>query len=159
MYQHKRHDMDLRNDLSFFRLLTNSYHRLIGQSLTPEGMPVEQAMRWLYEDAPFVVLAHDTALDPIFIYGNKTAQRRFGYQWEELTVLPSRLSAEAPERGERQRFLERVGRDGFVTGYDGIRIAKSGRRFRIENAAVWQLLDANGSYHGQAAMLPYTVDI
>jgi hypothetical protein len=38
MYQHKSQNLDLRNDLSFFHLLTNSYHRLIGQSLTPEGM-------------------------------------------------------------------------------------------------------------------------
>lgn len=158
MYQQGLQQTDLRNDLSFFHLLADSYRRLVGESLTPEGMTAEQGMRWLYADAPFVVLAHNTAPDPVFIYGNKAAQRRFGYEWEELTVLPSRLSAEAIERGERQRFLERVARDGFVTGYGGIRIAKSGQRFRIENATVWQLIDAEGRYCGQAAMLPQTVD-
>jgi hypothetical protein len=151
--------MDVRNEISFFHLLAESYFRLVGQSLTPEGMTAEQGMRWLYEDASFVILAHNTAPDPVFIYGNKAAQRRFGYEWEELTRLPSRLSAEAPERGERQRFLERVARDGFVTGYVGIRIAKSGKRFRIKNATVWQLIDTEGTYRGQAAMLPQTVDV
>lgn len=107
----------------------------------------------------FAILAHNTAPDPVFVYGNKAAQRRFGYEWEELTALPSRLSAEAPERIERQRFLERVTRNGFVTGYRGIRIAKSGKRFRIENATVWQLIDIEGICHGQAAMLPQTVDV
>jgi PAS domain-containing protein len=151
--------MDLRNDLSFFHLLADSYRRLLGRSLTPEGMTAEQGTRWLYEDAPFVILAHNTAPDPVFIYGNKAAQRRFGYEWEELTALPSRLSAEAPERDERQQFLEQVTRDGFATGYSGIRIAKSGERFRIENATLWQLIDIQGTYRGLAAMLPQTVDI
>jgi hypothetical protein len=104
-------------------------------------------------------LAHNTAPDPVFIYGNKAAQRRFEYGWEELTALPSRLSAEAPEQSERRRFLERVARDGFVSGYGGIRIAKSGQRFRIENATVWQIMDAEGTYRGQAAMLPQTIDV
>jgi PAS domain-containing protein len=151
--------MDLRNDLSFFHLLADSYRRLVGLSLTPEGMTAERAMQWLYEDALFAVLAHNTAPDPIFIYGNKAAQRRFEYEWEELTALPSRLSAEVPEQSERRRFLERVARDGFVSGYGGIRIAKSGQRFRIENATVWQIIDAEGTYRGQAAMLPQTIDV
>ncbi len=159
MYQQALQNMDLRNDLSFFHLLADSYRRLIGQSLIPEGMTAEEGMRWLYEDASFGILAHNTAPDPVFIYGNKAAQQRFGYPWGELTALPSRLSAEAPERAERQQFLERVARNGFVTSYDGIRIAKSGRRFRIENATVWQLIDAKGAYRGQAAMLPHTVDL
>ncbi|HTF61449.1 MAG TPA: MEKHLA domain-containing protein [Edaphobacter sp.] len=145
---------DLRFDLSFFRLLRDSYHRLTGLSLTPEKLDESQASEWLYKSAPFGVLAHNTATDPVFVYGNQTAQSLFGYSWDELTALPSRLSAEAPERGERQRFLEQVQRDGFVSGYSGIRITKDGRRFRIENATVWQLIDDHGTHHGQAAMLP-----
>ena len=159
MDQRTLQKMDLRNDLSFFHLLAESYFRLVGQSLTPEGTTAEQGMRWLYEDASFIIPAHNTAPDPVFIYGNKAAQRRFGYKWEELTALPSRLSAEAPEQGERQRFLERVARDGFVTGYSAIRITRSGKRFRIENATVWQLINTDGTYRGQAAMLPQTVDV
>jgi PAS domain-containing protein len=159
MHQEALQRMDLRSDLSFFHLVADSYLRLVGQSLTPEGMTAEQGMRWLYEDAPFAILAHNTAPDPVFVYGNRAAQRRFGYEWEELTVLPSRLSAEAPARSERQRFLERVTRNGFITGYRGIRIAKSGKRFRIENATVWQLIDIEGICRGQAAMLPQTVDV
>lgn len=148
---------DLRFDLSFFRLLTDSYHRLTGLTLIPEGIEASQAPEWLYKSAPFGILAHNTATDPVFIYGNQTAQSLFGYNWQELTALPSRLSAEAPERDERRRFLEQVQRDGFISGYSGIRITKDGRRFRIENATVWQLIDAVGTHHGQAAMLPTDV--
>jgi PAS domain-containing protein len=151
--------MDLRYDLPFFHLLADSYRRLVGQTLTPEGMATERAMQWLYEDASFGILAHNSAPDPVFIYGNKSAQQRFEYEWAELTALPSRLSAVEPDRDERQRFLQQVARDGFITGYSGVRIAKSGRLFRIENATVWQLIDTEGAYRGQAAMLPQTIDL
>jgi PAS domain-containing protein len=137
--------IDLRQDLSFFKLIADSYCRLTGKSLMPSGMSIEESAKWLYEDASFAILAHNTAPDPVFVYGNRAAQRLFEYEWEELTQLPSRLSAEAPERSERQRFLQRVERDGFVTGYCSLRITKSGKPFRIENATIWQLIDANGA--------------
>ena len=37
------------------------------------------------------------------------------------------------------------------TGYRGLRIAKSGRRFRIEDGVVSQLINDNGVWRGQAA--------
>src|ERR1700744_2455609 len=110
-------DMDRRDDPEFFRLLAGSYYRLLGRTLTPGGLDARKAARWLYGAAPFAVLAHDKAFDPGFVYGNLSAQRRFGYSWEELTSMPSRLSAEAPELAERQRFLEEVSRAGFVENY------------------------------------------
>jgi PAS domain S-box-containing protein len=146
--------MDLRTDLNFFDVLSGSYRRLIGRPLVPNGMLDAQAAQWLYSEAPFAILAHNTEADPIFVYGNEAAQRLFEYTWEELTKLPSRLSAEAPDRAERAQFLERVRRDGYIRGYRGIRVSKSGKRFPIENATVWQLIDSQGIWHGQAALLP-----
>jgi PAS domain-containing protein len=99
----------------------------------------QYAARWLYREAPFCALAHNTDRDAIFIYGNKAAQACFEYTWDELTSLRSRLSAEEPNREERQCLLDAVKRHGFATGYRGLRIAKSGRRFWIENVTVWQL--------------------
>ncbi|MCJ7527202.1 MAG: MEKHLA domain-containing protein, partial [Methyloceanibacter sp.] len=52
---------------------------------------------------------------------------------------------------ERQTLLEEVRRHGFMSGYRGIRIAKSGKRFIIEDGAVWELIDRDGIRHGQAA--------
>ena len=48
-------------------------------------------------------------------------------------------------------FLERTTRDGFVDDYHGIRIASTGRRFLIEQAVVWNLVDDAGDRLGQAA--------
>jgi hypothetical protein len=151
--------MAMRIDTDFFRLLAGSYGRLVGKSLVPNELNLDQGAAWLYDEAPFGILAHDTAADPVFVYGNKRAQTLFEYDWDELTSLHSRLSAEAPERSERQAFLDQVGRDGFVSGYRGIRVAKSGRRFWIEHATVWQLIDEDGIYRGQAAMIPEAADI
>jgi PAS domain S-box-containing protein len=150
--------VDLRVDPTFFKLLADSYLRLLGKSLTPDGMSAETATRWLYEEAPFGILAHNTDNDPTFVYGNRAAQNCFEYTWDELTSLRSRFSAEAPDREERRQFLENVQRDGFVTGYRGLRVTKSGKRFWIQDATIWQLTDEAGIYRGQAAMLPHTFD-
>jgi hypothetical protein len=146
---------NLRRDPAFFDLLTGSYARLLGVPLVPEGATPE----WLYGDAPFVVVAHNTDADPRFVYANKCAQRCFEYSWEEFVTLPSRLSAEAPNRNERARILEAVTRNGFVRGYRGIRISKSGRRFWINDGVVWQLIDADGMTRGQAATFTSWTDI
>jgi PAS domain-containing protein len=146
-------------DPAFYQLLADSHARLLNRPLVPQPMSVLEATQWLYEAAPFAVLAHNTDPDPIFIYGNKAAQRRFEYSWDEITQLPSRLSAEAPNREERQQFLARVQRLGYEAGYKGVRVTKSGRRFMIEQATLWQLLDENGKLHGQAVVIPHTRDL
>ncbi len=144
--------MDLSADPIFCELLTGSYFRIVGQRLIPPEQETLNAALWLYETAPFCLLAHNTAEDPIFIYGNKMAQACFEYSWGELTSLPSSLSAEQMNRNERRHLLEQVKQKGFATGYRGLRIAKSGRRFWIEDVTVWQLVDAVGALHGQAAI-------
>ena len=138
----------LQNDAAFFELLKNSYVRVVGKPLFEVG----QDAGWLYSAAPFALLAHNTDADPCFIYANTTAQSCFEYSWDEFLRLRSRFSAEAPDRLERQRQLEQVARTGYVSGYRGIRVARSGRRFWIENGVIWQLLDAQGVCHGQAAV-------
>ncbi len=144
--------MSLALDPDFFLLLAGAFARLTGEPLLSHPGGAGAQARWLYEAAPFCVLAHNTAADPVFIYANHAAQACFGYDWDEITRLPSRLSAEAPDRAERQRLLDAVAAQGFISNYRGLRIAKSGRCFWIENATVWQLIDEAGVLHGQAAM-------
>jgi MEKHLA domain-containing protein len=138
---------DLATDPQFFALLAGSYARLVGTPLVPKGADAE----WLYAQAPFAVVAHNTDADPKFIYANECAQACFEYSWDEFIGMPSRLSAEAPERAERQALLHQVARHGFLSGYRGVRVAKSGRRFLIEDGVVWELIDAAGVRRGQAA--------
>jgi hypothetical protein len=132
--------------------LLASHRQLTGRHLL-EPAPGEAGLdvaRRLYS-APFVVLAHDARADPRFTYANLAAQGLFERPWDEIVGLPSRLSAEAPARAERERLLERVSAQGFIDDYCGVRIAKSGRRFRILRATVWNVSDPSGKRIGQAA--------
>ncbi len=131
--------------------ILNSHERLLGVALAPANLSPEAAVRWLDEEADFCVLAHDASEDPRFVYANQATLRCFGYSADEFIGLPSRLSAEAPNREERDALLQRVSRDGFATGYRGLRIAKNGTRFWIEDVSVWNLVDTNGIHIGQAA--------
>lgn len=131
-------------------LIATSHLRLLGRELLPaDGDPGEFARR-LYH-APCVVLAHDTAADPVFFYANLAAQRLFERSWREMVRLPSRLSAEPLLREERQRLLAGVAQRGYIDDYAGVRISATGKRFRIARATVWNLLDAAAKPLGQAA--------
>jgi PAS domain-containing protein len=131
----------------FFDLLNESHASFTGKPLVEAGREVH----WLYHDATFVVVAHNTEEDPRFIYANRAAQACFGYSWNEFMALPSRLSAQAPDRAERQALLDTVARKGFASGYRGLRVGKSGCRFWIEDGLVWQLIGKDGTLWGQAA--------
>jgi PAS domain-containing protein len=130
--------------------LLASYRRLTGRDLVdPALSPVEQA-RAVFE-APFAVVSHDTAPDPVFNYGNRMALGLWGLTWEELTALPSRLSAEPVEQATRARLLAEVAARGFIDEYEGVRVTRGGRRFRIHRATVWNVTDEAGRPCGQAA--------
>lgn len=135
------------------KLIASSFESLTGRPLLETVFGDEDVLcaQKLY-NAPFAVVAHDTAEDPVFFYGNLTAQNLFELTWAKFVALPSRYSAEAPNRQERARLLERVTRDGFVDDYSGVRIASSGQRFSIEDAVVWNLIDSDGERRGQAAI-------
>ncbi|TQM00451.1 PAS domain S-box-containing protein [Actinoallomurus bryophytorum] len=147
------------DDVAFAELLAASHERVVGTRILPEGLAGAEAARWLYGEAPFGLLAHDTSADPAFVYANATAQKCFEYSWEEFAGMPSRLSAEADNRDKRQEFMDGVLRQGYVSGYRGVRIAKSGRRFWIEDTTVWNLLDRDGGLRGQAALIRGWADV
>lgn len=151
--------MTLATDPAFFDLLVSSYRRLLGQSPPFLECAQPDAARWLYEGAPACVLAHNTDADPRFIYANRAAQELLEYSWDEIVTLPSRFSAEVPNRAERQRLLGAVARDGFATDYSGVRVSKSGRRFRIADGVLWQLRDTQDKLHGVAATFAHWQDV
>jgi PAS domain-containing protein len=132
------------------RLILDNYHRWLGRDLV-SNTP-DQAVEALFL-APFAVLSTlgEFGTDHAFNYANQTALELFEYRWTELMGKPSSASAEPVHRDERRRFLDEVGQHGFIENYSGIRISQHGHRFRIERATVFNLLDAQGTYVGQAA--------
>lgn len=135
---------------SHIAVLDDSFRRLLGRSLFPNDIDSKEFGSSAFH-APFVLLSHNTAADPVFNYANLKGLELFEYAWEEFMQTPSRLSAEIIHRSERDKLLAEVSRKGYLESYQGVRIAKSGRRFLIKNAVVWNLFDECGLYVGQAA--------
>ena len=134
------------------QLIADSYQRLTGKPLLPEMPHDVRALREAMWHAPFAIVAHGTEDDPIFFYGNLYALQHFEMSIEEFVQLPSRLSAEPVAQEAREQALAKVAQAGFIDGYSGIRVAKSGRRFMITDCTIWNLLDEEGMYKGQAAV-------
>lgn len=138
----------VQSDRARVTLIAESYAHFAGRPLVPKSDPDVLEAMWV---APFCIVAHDTAADPIFFFGNLAALRLFEMDFESFTKLPSRYSAEPLVREERQQLLERVNREGLINDYSGVRITATGKRFRIRRASVWNLVDSHGAKHGQAA--------
>ncbi len=133
------------------QMITTSFDRWIGRALLP-GLFNPLGLTKNIFNAPFVLVSHGTETDPVLNYGNAAALALWEMSWAELTRTPSRLTAEAPNREERARLLDAVTKRGFIDDYSGVRISKNGKRFRISEATVWNLISADGKNHGQAAM-------
>lgn len=151
-------------DVTFVEALLASYARLLSVPLLPQPLaPVQvssaQRAAWLYEVPELAVVAHDTAADPCFVYANLAAQRCFERSWDEFVGLPSRLSAEAPERNARAEMLAQVAQHGFLRGYRGLRVAASGHRFWIEQGIIWNIQGPDGVARGQAALFPVAASL
>jgi hypothetical protein len=136
-------------------LLRYSYQHWTGLYLVDPQLYDAAAVAAL-RDAPLAVVSHDTAADPIFNYANEAALRLFEMDWDSFTRLPSRLSAEAVNQEKRGKALEEVAQQGYTQGYEGIRIASSGRRFWIRDTTIWNVVSPEGVFMGQAALIGRT---
>lgn len=132
------------------QLLLDSYRHWTGNDLIERPPSAIQQARTLFE-ASVVVVSHGVEPDPILNYGNQTALNLWELPWEQFIRTPSRLTAEADDRAERERMLECAKLNGYFNGYRGVRISSTGRRFLIEHALIWNVIDPAGHPIGQAA--------
>lgn len=148
------HPWERSSVIAQIKLIARSLKHWTGRDLLTGKFPDAEFAEKIFH-APFVLVSHGTETDPILNFGNQTALDLWEMSWAELTSTPSRLTAEAPNREERARLLAAVTSCGFIDDYSGIRISKTGRRFRITQATVWNLLDDDQKYCGQAAMFSH----
>jgi hypothetical protein len=97
------------------------------------------------------VVSHGTEDDPVLNYGNRVALELWEMPWQRLTQTPSRLTAEPMNQAERAGMLSRAREKGYIDNYRGVRITATGRRFLVERAIVWNVIDEHGTRVGQAA--------
>ena len=97
-----------------------------------------------------MVASHGVEAEPILNYGNAKALELWEMNWEEFTTIPSSRTAEPVNQEERARMLQEAARNGMIQNYRGARISKSGNRFLVEKATVWNVIDKNKNKIGQA---------
>jgi hypothetical protein len=138
--------------LQHIHLLLYSFHHWTGDRLIPiadRKSPLEIAN--LLFNADLVVVSHGTQADPVLNYGNQQALDLWKMDWQTFTSTPSRYTAEQMESSEREHLLAQVKSQGYISGYRGIRIASNGDRFYINQAIIWNVVDQEGKFWGQAA--------
>lgn len=129
--------------------MANSYAHWRHEPLVTVTEP--QTLAQALFEAPFAIVSHGTQADPIFNYANRCALDLWELDWPAFTQLPSRLSAEPMHRDERATMLAQLNTQGYVDKYQGIRISSQGRRFYIQQAVIWNVINQNGDRLGQAA--------
>jgi hypothetical protein len=132
------------------RALLDSFRARVGKELIARSGDAREEAERLF-GAPFVAVSHGAEADPILNYGNAAALALWELSPQELIVTPSRLTAKAELREAREHVLAETARKGFVSGYTGVRVSKTGQRFRIVDVTVWNVTDAEGRPCGQAA--------
>ncbi|MCU8059120.1 MEKHLA domain-containing protein [Shewanella sp. SM34] len=138
-------------DKTLIKHIDIDYQKLSGKPL-PSPKNLTDRSWWLHHEAPYSILAHNTDIDPYFIYANQYALECFEYLREEISRLPSRLSTPVSEQQKRQLLLDELTNKGIVHGYSGVRITRTGKSFNIYNGAIWQLKDSDGKLWGQGAL-------
>ena len=129
--------------------LLDSYSHWTGKELLERTTPNEELVAlWSH---PHIVVAHGTQADPAFVYGNHRGLELWEMSLDQFLDMPSRLTAEPLHRDERQRLLDQTRQLGYVDDYRGVRISRTGKRFMIEKALLWMVLDRAGNIIGQAA--------
>ena len=144
------HEWKSPPSVQWCQYLLDSYAHWLGQELIERhGTPLEQAEHLF--NSNFVIASHGMEHDPILNYGNQMALNIWAMNWQQFTQTPSRLTAEVPNREERERMLEQAKAQGYIPNYRGIRISSTGQRFWVEKATIWNIHESNGTLIGQGA--------
>ena len=131
------------------RLLYSFQHWMSRPLLNVAGSPLEQAQQVF--QASIAILSHGTEMDPILNYGNQRSLDIWKLSWEEFVQMPSHKTAESTSQEMRSQLFLIVQKQGY-TPFSGTRISSTGRRFHIEDGILWNVIDQQGTLHGQAAV-------
>ncbi|MEY4965496.1 MAG: hypothetical protein RL274_1079 [Pseudomonadota bacterium] len=123
-----------------------SYFRITGNMPIVDG-PAGQSV-W---SGDFALLTHRGGPEARLNYGNRFALDLWECNWDQFTATPSNATAPEEGRAAREEMMQRVMQNGFVTGYSGHRVTRTGRLFLIEDVTIWRLLDESGISFGVGA--------
>lgn len=126
--------------------------KVLASHLRATGLPLLHSLTareiWFGD---FALLTHRGDPRAMLNYGNTFALGLWECDWEQFTATPSSATAPDDDRAAREQMMQQVGRDGFVSGYEGRRVSRTGRPFLIQEVTIWRLLEENGESFGIAA--------
>jgi hypothetical protein len=135
----------------FIARVAQSFHHVTGRSLLEEAALDPKALGLSAWFGEFALLTHRGDAGAVLNYGNRFALKLWEMDWNSFTATPSSNTAPHDASAGRDLLMEKVARENHVSGYAGVRISRSGRRFVIEDVTVWRLLDDKGGSFGMAA--------
>jgi hypothetical protein len=136
--------------ITWSQIILNSYQQLLGKELiNRNGNPREEAKQLFY--APMIVLSHNSDPDPLYNYANLQGLKLWEMTWEELITTPSKSTTEPILREKRDKFLAETTTKGYITNYQGIRVSRTGKKYKIKDVIVWNLTNEEDQYCGQGA--------
>ena len=140
-----------RSVIKHCQLVANSYRYWTGKEIV-ENISNEEDLSFQMYHAPFVILSHGKEDDPVFNYGNLKSQELWEVSWENLVGMPSRYSAEPMEEARRWELIK-LGRERGVSYIEkALRISTLGNRFYILNVLLFNLINEDEEFCGQAAI-------
>jgi hypothetical protein len=135
----------------FVMRVARSFAHVTGRDLFTEAGLDAAAPGQSAWDGQFALLTHRGDAEATLNYGNRFALRLWELDWDRFIRTPSSATAPADDVQERTQMMDQVVRNGFVSGYEGRRISRSGRLFLIRNVTVWRLAETSGDSFGVAA--------
>ena len=150
LYKQNNVSLDNMDKIGHVKILLDSFEKLVQkQIIVRTGDPTKDLK--LIEEGAFVLVSHNGEEDPILNYGNQFALDLWELNWDDFIKTPSRKTAEIDLRTRREEVLKIAMIKGFYDEYEGIRISSKGKRFRIKNAIIWNVLNKHNGRIGQAA--------
>jgi hypothetical protein len=144
-------DFSNNYDREHVLIMLDNLRRWVNYDLIKEyGFSLERLGEQVF-NADFYLLSHNTATDPVLTYGNQQVLDRWEVSWQELTAMHSSETAKPVDRSARSILMAQVKEHNYISGYNGIRISKTGKEFQILDGIIWNLFLPDGSFYGQAA--------
>ena len=129
----------------FVQKVLASHARVTGRTLLP-GLTAREI--W---SGDFALLTHRGGPEAMLNYGNRFALDLWECGWDQFIATPSSATAPDEGRAARAQTMQQVIETGFVTGYEGCRISRTGHLFLIQDVTIWRLLEESGESFGVAA--------
>mgnify|MGYP001577431272 FL=1 len=155
LYKQNNVNLGVMDKIEHVKILLDSFEKLVQKQIIVRTGDAVKDLK-LIDEGAFALVSHNAEKDPILNYGNQFALDLWDLNWDDFIKTPSRKTAEIDLRTRREEVLEIVIKKGFYDEYEGVRISSKGKRFRIKNAIIWNVLDKQNGRIGQAA---YFTDI